>query len=83
MQVDATTVTATEAPKDAPPPAYTGGQVATGGKLGVLGNQDNMSLPFSVTSYTANLIRDQQAQTIGEVLSQVQQTPWQPYLSGS
>lgn len=45
-----------------------------------------MSLPFSVTSvtsYTAKLIQDQQAQTIGEVLSQVQQTPWQPYLSGS
>ena len=69
VQLDSTTVTATEAPKDAPPPAYTGGQVATGGKLGVLGNQDNMSVPFSVTSYTAKLIQDQQAQTIGEVLS--------------
>lgn len=69
VQLDSTTVTATEAPKDAPQPAYTGGQVATGGKLGVLGNQDNMSVPFSVTSYTAKLIQDQQAQTIGEVLS--------------
>ncbi|WP_144949425.1 TonB-dependent receptor [Pseudomonas oryzihabitans] len=69
VQLDSTTVTAIEAPKDAPSPAYTGGQVATGGKLGVLGNQDNMSVPFSVTSYTAQLIQDQQAQTIGEVLS--------------
>jgi len=69
VQLDATTVTATAAPKDALPPAYTGGQVATGGKLGVLGNQDNMSAPFSVTSYTAKLIQDQQAQTVGEVLS--------------
>ncbi|WP_158897065.1 MULTISPECIES: TonB-dependent siderophore receptor [unclassified Pseudomonas] len=69
VQLDSTTVTATESPKNAPPPAYTGGQVATGGKLGVLGNQDNMSVPFSVTSYTAKLIQDQQAQTIGEVLS--------------
>lgn len=69
LQLDATTVTATETPKDAPPPAYTGGQVATGGQIGILGNQENMSLPFSATSYTAKLMEDQQAHDLADVLS--------------
>ncbi|HDZ56909.1 MAG TPA: TonB-dependent siderophore receptor [Pseudomonas xinjiangensis] len=49
-------------------PAYAGGQVATGGRLGILGNQDNMETPFSLTSYTQTLIQDQQAASVGEVL---------------
>ncbi|VVP36177.1 TonB-dependent receptor [Pseudomonas fluorescens] len=50
------------------PPVYAGGQVARGGQLGVLGNQDAMDVPFSVTAYTEQLIRDQQAETVGDVL---------------
>ena len=50
------------------PPVYAGGQVARGGQLGVLGNQDIMDVPFSVTAYTEELIRDQQAETVGDVL---------------
>jgi iron complex outermembrane receptor protein len=50
------------------PPVYSGGQVARGGQLGVLGNQDIMDVPFSMTSYTEELIRDQQAETVGDVL---------------
>ncbi|MBU0724684.1 MAG: TonB-dependent receptor [Alphaproteobacteria bacterium] len=50
------------------PPAYAGGQVATGGQLGLLGNVDIMDAPVSVTSYTSDKIEDQQAQTIAEVL---------------
>ncbi|MEJ5092928.1 hypothetical protein GEO21_23005, partial [Sphingobacterium faecium] len=34
------------------PPAYAGGQVASGGRVGLLGNQDNMETPFQLTSYT-------------------------------
>ncbi|MEB0047051.1 MULTISPECIES: TonB-dependent siderophore receptor [unclassified Pseudomonas] len=49
-------------------PAYAGGQVARGGQLGVLGNQETMDVPFSVASYTAKLIQDQQAETVGDVL---------------
>ena len=47
---------------------YAGGQVARGGRIGILGTQDNMDVPFNVTSYTNQLIQDQQARTIGDVL---------------
>ncbi len=50
------------------PAEYAGGQVARGGKIGLLGNKDNLDTPFSVTQYTAKLIEDQQAQSIGDVL---------------
>jgi iron complex outermembrane receptor protein len=50
------------------PPEFAGGQVARGGQLGVLGNQDIMDVPFSVSSYTEQLIQDQQAETVGDVL---------------
>ncbi|MEB0041789.1 TonB-dependent siderophore receptor [Pseudomonas sp. MH10] len=50
------------------PAVYAGGQVARGAQLGVLGNQDIMDVPFSTTSYTEKLIRDQQAETVGDVL---------------
>ena len=50
------------------PPAYSGGQVARGANLGVLGNQDFMDTPFNVTSYTAKTIEDQQADTLYDVL---------------
>ncbi|MGW9064904.1 TonB-dependent siderophore receptor [Achromobacter animicus] len=50
------------------PPVYPGGQVARGGRLGLLGDRDDMSTPFSATQYTAKLIEDQQAQNIGDVL---------------
>ncbi|AUA57758.1 Ferrichrome receptor FcuA precursor [Achromobacter spanius] len=50
------------------PPAYAGGQVATGGRVGLLGNMSDMDTPFSATQYTAKLIEDQQAQNIGDVL---------------
>ena len=50
------------------PPAYTGGQVAQGGRIGLLGNRDIFDTPFSVTSYTAELIENQQARTVGNVI---------------
>lgn len=50
------------------PEAYAGGQVARGGQMGILGNQDNMNVPFTMTSYTSKLIEDQQAEDVGDVL---------------
>lgn len=50
------------------PPVYAGGQVASGGRIGLLGNRDDMDTPFSATQYTSKLIEDQQAQNIGDVL---------------
>lgn len=52
-----------------PPPAYAGGQVASGQRLGLLGNRSFMETPFSATSYTERYIRDQQARTLSEVLA--------------
>ena len=50
------------------PPPYAGGQVATGGQLGLLGNRDVMDTPFNQTSYTAKKAQDQQAKTVRDVL---------------
>ena len=52
----------------APPAPYAGGQVATGGSLGLLGNRSVMDTPFNQTNYTAELIANQQARTIRDVL---------------
>lgn len=51
------------------PDEYAGGQVARGGRLGVLGNTDLMDAPFSITSYTAQTIRNQQARSVADVLA--------------
>ena len=45
-----------------------GGQVARGGRIGILGTRDQMETPFSVTAYTNQLIQDQQAQSVADVL---------------
>lgn len=50
------------------PAAYEGGQVATGSRVGLLGNQDIMDTPFSTTSYTNEYIANQQAQSVGDLL---------------
>ncbi|WP_420470204.1 TonB-dependent receptor [Brevundimonas sp. FT23042] len=49
-------------------PAYSGGQVATGGRVGLFGSLDVMDTPFSNTAYTEALARNQQAVSIGDVL---------------
>ncbi|MFL6682371.1 MAG: TonB-dependent receptor [Burkholderiaceae bacterium] len=49
-------------------PPYAGGQVARGGRVGLLGSQDVMSTPLTITNYTAKLIEDQQAASLADVL---------------
>ena len=51
------------------PLPHAGGQVAKGARLGALGNQDVMDTPFNITSYTSELIENQQAKTIADVLN--------------
>jgi len=63
-----TTINATAGRADDLPPVYDGGQVARGGRLGLLGNKDVMDTPFSVSNYTSTLIKDQQAVTVADVL---------------
>ena len=66
--LEATTVTGEATVSNPTPIEYAGGQVASGGQLGVLGNIDNMDAPFVVSSYTSKLIEDQQARTLGDVV---------------
>ena len=47
---------------------YSGGQLARGGDLGILGRTDLMDVPFSTTNYTAALIENQQALNISDVV---------------
>jgi iron complex outermembrane receptor protein len=72
MQIDPVQVQGNAVPPQAMidnlPPPYAGGQVATGGQLGLLGNRDVMDTPFNQTSYTAKKAQDQQAKTIRDVL---------------
>ncbi len=71
IQLEATDINA-DALKVRPgaiPEAFAGGQVARGGQMGVLGDQDYMDVPFTMTSYTAKAIEDQQAEDIGDVLA--------------
>lgn len=49
-------------------PAFAGGQVATGGSLGLLGAEDVMDTPFSTMNYTSELLYDQQARTLADVV---------------
>ena len=50
------------------PASYAGGQVARGAQLGLLGNRGIMDTPFNLTSYTSELIQNQQARTVADVL---------------
>lgn len=63
------TVTGAATLLDATPPALAGGQVARGGRLGMLGQTDVMDAPFNITSYTAQAIEDRQATTLGDALA--------------
>lgn len=66
-RLDAVTVRG-QTPHALPEP-FAGGQTARGGRAGMLGNQDVMDLPFTMTSYTAAFLRNQQAVTIADALA--------------
>jgi iron complex outermembrane receptor protein len=51
------------------PADYAGGQVARGGRIGLFGNLDLMDTPFNGINYTAEYIRDIQASSVGDVVS--------------
>jgi iron complex outermembrane receptor protein len=73
LQLDPVRVQASTPPVQAEignlPPAYAGGQVARGGKVGLLGNRDYMDTPFSETTYTEKYMQNQQARTLTDVLA--------------
>lgn len=68
-ELESITVTASaDASAEGLSPAFAGGQVAEGGRAGILGTKDNLDTPFSITSYTNEFIQDRQARSVGEVL---------------
>lgn len=69
LELEETAISASaDASREGLVPEYEGGQVARGGRVGILGNKDYMSTPFTSTSYTNQLIRDQQAQSVADIL---------------
>ena len=68
VTLETLTVEGTAGPKGVVP-AYAGGQVAQGGRLGLLGNTETAKSPFSVSSYTDTFVRDRQASTVSEALA--------------
>lgn len=64
----AVTVTAGTDSSAGLPEPHAGGQVARGGRLGMLGNVDLMDAPFNITSYTSQTIANQQAATVADVI---------------
>ncbi|MFT3690959.1 TonB-dependent siderophore receptor [Paenirhodobacter sp.] len=51
------------------PAPYAGGQVATGGRVGMLGNKEVLDTPFSTVSYTESYVANRQAHSIQEVIA--------------
>ncbi|WP_122864763.1 TonB-dependent receptor [Pseudomonas viridiflava] len=49
--------------------AYAGGQVARRGSQGMLGARDFMDTPFSMTTYTQEAVKNQQARTLGDLIA--------------
>jgi iron complex outermembrane receptor protein len=64
LELGATTVSGVASEAD----TYAGDLLARSARLGVLGNRDINDVPFSVVSFTAKTIEDQQARTVGDVL---------------
>ncbi|WP_339935311.1 TonB-dependent siderophore receptor [Vreelandella glaciei] len=53
---------------DTPVPAFAGGQVAAGARVGTWGQRNAADVPFNVIGFTAELIENQQAETLADVL---------------
>ena len=48
---------------------FAGGQVARRGSQGLLGSRDFMETPFSMTTYTHEVVKNQQARTLGDLIA--------------
>ncbi|WP_431037656.1 TonB-dependent siderophore receptor [Pseudomonas yamanorum] len=54
---------------DAGSESFAGGQVARRGSQGLLGSRDFMETPFSMTTYTSEAVKNQQARTLGDLIA--------------
>lgn len=64
-QLDEVVVTGSQVTLTSP---YAGGQVARGGRVGLFGAMNVMDTPFASTSYTEEVVRNQQSRSVGDVL---------------
>lgn len=62
---------------------YAGGQVAAGGRIGLLGDKDFMDTPFSTVSYTESFIRDRQAKDLTDVIAATDPTVFSNGVTGA
>lgn len=68
LEIAPTTIVGGQASPSDPQP-YAGGQVARKGSQGLLGSRDFMETPFSITTYTSDLVKNQQARTLGDLVA--------------
>ncbi|MDW7599399.1 TonB-dependent siderophore receptor [Stenotrophomonas maltophilia] len=62
---------------------YAGGQVAAGGRVGLLGDKDFMDTPFNTVSYTESFIRDRQAKDLTDVIAATDPTVFSNGVTGA
>jgi iron complex outermembrane receptor protein len=62
---------------------YAGGQVASGSRVGLLGDKDFMDTPFSTVSYTESFIRDRQAKDLTDVIAATDPTVFSNGVTGA
>jgi iron complex outermembrane receptor protein len=58
-----------DAAPSALPKTFPGGQVATGSRVGILGNVNLFETPFSTQSFTEEFARDQQSRRVSDIIS--------------
>lgn len=63
--------------------AYSGEQVTSGSRVGLLGDKDFMETPFSTIAYTNKYIADRQAQNIADVIAVTDPTVFSNNISGA
>lgn len=51
------------------PRSYAGGQMARGSRVGLLGDLDMMDTPFATAAYTSQLMQDQAAKSVADVVA--------------
>jgi len=61
---------------------YAGGQVATGSRVGLLGDKDFMETPFSTVSYTKAFIENLQARELSDILAATDPTVFNSGMRG-
>ena len=69
MQIAPITVIGVQPGSRADGERYAGGQVARRGSQGLLGSRDFMETPFSMTTYTSETVKNQNARTLGDLIA--------------